>query len=314
MRAYKISPDAILIDGLTLYESILLYFGILVLMMLIIGIFVLVVKGKKVPRSFIAFFAGAVIMIAFPGIEEITYNNLTLKLKEKNEQILTGSADEKTRNELENVVARLETKMVRKPEHLTEIAKAKTLLGDYNNGLRYASKALDEDPGYKPAREVISLAQGSEAIETLIKNPGDMSAQDKVTKSIDDFKNVSFKGNYMDLKVAEAYLLTGNTYEAKRNAERVISHKPNNAKAQEIIKYADVSEKLKKAINEGNEREIGNITETMPDNSGSNIKRLNYNKAVFSGAVKASDRQINSRFIQDSVQPKLQIERSNFTH
>ncbi|MFB6317237.1 tetratricopeptide repeat protein [Saccharicrinis sp. FJH54] len=309
----KISPDAILIDGLSLYESVLLYFGILVLLLLIVSIVILVAKGRKVPRSFIAFFAGAVIMIAFPGIQEISYKNLTIILREKNRELLTGSDQKENKQELEKIVNRLENKNIRSSDNLTEMAMAKTLLGNYEEGISYAGKALKQDRTNQKADEVIKLARGSAAIEGLIDNPESEEAQENVRVNIDRLKDVSFKGNYVDMKIAEAYLLTGNTVEAKRNAQKILDRKPSDSTAMEILNYASNSERLKEAIENGNVQQSKNIAESISAKSASDGKSQNFGKAVIQVAVKTAKQRPGYFIHTDSVLPQLHIDQPILT-
>ena len=59
------------IDGLEVYQSILLFLGCLLFLIVIIGIILNFVRRDSIKR-FLPFIALSIIMIGFPGIKEVS--------------------------------------------------------------------------------------------------------------------------------------------------------------------------------------------------------------------------------------------------
>ncbi|WP_243348681.1 hypothetical protein [Parabacteroides sp. FAFU027] len=241
----NINLNFLTIDGLKPFESILLYFGCFLFFIMIAGVLINI-RGDI--KKFVPFIAFSIIMIGYSGIKKISIDTKFGKIEVENRMLMNDPSNIQIKQDLENDISKINPSVVYSSKNLTQLAKAKTILGQYDEGTKYADKALQKEPGYVPAIEMKTLAQTSLAINFLMINPDNQQAISDVNKNLNNLKRISSRNNYTRLKVAEGNLLVGKTTEAKENAAVILSENPKEDKANEIIQLAKIKEDLQKAI------------------------------------------------------------------
>lgn len=233
------------IDGLEVYQSILLLLGCLLFLVVIIGIIFNFVKRDPVKR-YLPFIGFSIIMIGFSGIKEISFLNYFKVIMMESEEIMKNPSNEAAYKNLEETIAKFDSTLVYSAKNLTVMAKAKTLLGKHNEGIEYADKALKQDQNFAPAKETKILAESSQAIEKLMINPDDNQEKNKLTEKVGYLERLTTQSTYTSLKIAEAYLFTGRTEKAKTKANDILFQNPREAKANKIKQLAEVEEEIQK--------------------------------------------------------------------
>jgi tetratricopeptide (TPR) repeat protein len=240
--ALTINLNFLTIDGLTLYESILLILGFVLFVVMLAGMILNMKSGMK---KFIPFIILSIIMIGYSSIKKISFDSTMLKTKIEIEKCLQNPSDVEAKNGVRKMVSKIDPGTVRLSGNLTLLATANTLLGNYEKGIIYADKALLKNPESKQAKETKILAETSMAINTLASNSDDIHAVNNIDKRVKELEKIPVKNNFTNLTIANAYLLTGKTAEAKKTARTILSKNTGDKNAKEIIQLAMVVESVR---------------------------------------------------------------------
>src|SRR5215217_111528 len=116
-------------DGLYPYEIVMLLCGVLLFLVLVGGLIVYFVRGKALTGLLIAF-AIPIVMMGFPGISSMSYNNARLDLKRQIAKVQEDPKDPAAREELEKTTAKIEEREASNPQTLTDLSQAQFILGD----------------------------------------------------------------------------------------------------------------------------------------------------------------------------------------
>ena len=246
MNLLRISLDAVTIDGLTLYQSILLILGFLVFLAVVIFILVKIGQGQKMPKQAFLLVLISILMIAFPGINKISFMGFSVELQKEIERLKDDPANSDARENLIEMVSNSDESVIYSPKNLTRMAEAKNMLGDYPAAIRDAEKALQKSPGYAPAQNVRTIAETGQAINVLERNPDDHRAIMVLEQNARMLERLPVQDKYTELRIAEANLLTGETMKARERAATVLVNSPDDAKAAEIIQLTETAENIQR--------------------------------------------------------------------
>jgi len=246
MNTLIISLDAVTIDGLTLYQSILLILGCLVFLAVILFILIKISQGQKMPKQAFLLVLISILMIAFPGVNKISFMGFSVELQKEIERLKDDPSNPEARDNLIEMVSNSDESVIYSPKNLTRMAEAKSMLGDYPAAIRDAEKALQKSPDYAPAQNVRVIAETGQAITVLERNPDDHRAIMVLEQNARRLEGLPVQDKYTELRIAEANLLTGETMKARERAAAVLYTNPDDAKAAEIIQLTETAENIQR--------------------------------------------------------------------
>jgi tetratricopeptide (TPR) repeat protein len=136
-----------MLQGLRLYELIIIIAGAVLLLALIFALIWFVIKNRKL-TTLIPFFIFPMVMIGWPAINSISYDKGKLEIKKQAEVLDNNPADTTARKELEKSLADFSTsRSENDPQALTNLSHAYYALGKYDSAMIFSDKALGLEPG-----------------------------------------------------------------------------------------------------------------------------------------------------------------------
>lgn len=138
-------------DGLFGYEVVMLILGSVLFLLLAFLLAWLIMKKRSYKQTLV-FFIVSILMIGFPGIQKITYEQGKLKLEKITREINTDNKEEI--NGLKKRIDVLEPRISSDPEGLVAIARANLVIGDTMKAMTAVTQALKIDTGFVSAREM----------------------------------------------------------------------------------------------------------------------------------------------------------------
>jgi len=129
-------------DGMFLYEFVLLILGAIMFIVLLFLLIILVKRGNDI-KILLAFFLMPLLMIGFPGIQKIQFDNGAIALEKKMSQIAGSVPTDEEKEELKETVKRLESRPISSPEINQQLSEAYKILGDTARSVYYDQKAQE---------------------------------------------------------------------------------------------------------------------------------------------------------------------------
>lgn len=157
-----------LLEGLLLYEIILLALGV-VLFLTLLGILLYYVKVNRPITGLLMFFFLPVVMIAFPAIQKVKFDKDGFEIENK-VKALSESNAHVTPEEKEELKARLDDfkeRAATSPDALVTVARAQTLLGKVDASKQTLDQALALDPKSPAALDLKSRVGKLSAAHTV---------------------------------------------------------------------------------------------------------------------------------------------------
>jgi hypothetical protein len=114
-------------DGLHNYEVILLGLGALLFFVVLFVFIFLVVKNRPI-KTVIPLFLVAIIMIGFPGIQKIKFDNGVLEIERLTKAAQENPEDQTVQEELESKLATIQARPIERQATLNTINKAQLTL------------------------------------------------------------------------------------------------------------------------------------------------------------------------------------------
>ena len=162
-----------MLQGLYLYEIILMITGGILFLALVFALIWNVIKGKSIV-SLLPFFFLPIVMIGWTAIKSVSYDNGKIDIEKTANEVAKNPADTTLRGKLEKSIAAFDTtRAANDPVALNNISSAYYALGKYNEASVYNQKALSINPGLPQA---INLKAGI-AKQVAVKNNFEQSIQ-----------------------------------------------------------------------------------------------------------------------------------------
>jgi tetratricopeptide (TPR) repeat protein len=140
-----------MLQGLYLYEVILMIAGGILFLALVFLLIWNSIKGKSI-TSLLPFFLIPIIMIGWSTIKSISYSNGTVEIQKTADSLAKAPADTSLQIKLEKSVAAFDTtRAANDPVALNAISNAYYALGKYEDATRYNQMALAINPNLQQA-------------------------------------------------------------------------------------------------------------------------------------------------------------------
>jgi hypothetical protein len=134
-----------MLEGLQLYEVVLLFAGTLLFLVLLFALVLFIVRRRSL-KGLLAFFPIAIVMMGFPGISKISFDNGKIEVEKQTGKLAQNPHDPATRQQLAEAVKRMELRPISSAGTFASLAEANAALGNTNAALRYVEKTLALQP------------------------------------------------------------------------------------------------------------------------------------------------------------------------
>ena len=114
-------------EGLFIYEIILLILGVVLFLLLLMVLIFFVIKKRPI-KSIIPLFLVSIIMIAYPSIQKITFENGMFEIEKLTQEAEQNPDNPQYRRRLERKLNNIENRRFNKPETLKKLINANTIL------------------------------------------------------------------------------------------------------------------------------------------------------------------------------------------
>lgn len=140
-------------QGLYSYEIVLIILGTVLFLLLAVLLAWMIFRNREY-RQILPFFLIPLLMIGFPGIKKITYENGKVELEKTTREVKASPADTTARAELARQVLEIRNRAASDPTGLVSVARANLVLGDTIKAEKAVNEALDLDPGMTEANDL----------------------------------------------------------------------------------------------------------------------------------------------------------------
>jgi tetratricopeptide (TPR) repeat protein len=134
-----------LFEGLLFYEIVLLGLGVLLFLVLLFLLIYSIIKKKDI-KVLTLFFVISIIMIGYPSIQKIKFDNGVVEIEKRTKELEQNPADATAQQELEKRLAEIEQRPISNPTTFVKLAEAKAAIGDTIKAFDYFDSALKVQP------------------------------------------------------------------------------------------------------------------------------------------------------------------------
>jgi tetratricopeptide (TPR) repeat protein len=144
---------------------------------------------KRQLKQLFLFFILPLLMIGYPGIQKISYDNGVLSIEKYNKLLAESPKDTTLRNELEETIEKVENRPVTNTQTLVNLSKSHAILGDTLKAIDRLDDALKVDSNLKVAsRMKQSFTTQGVKVDLLTKavenNPENQQAKAQLEREI----------------------------------------------------------------------------------------------------------------------------------
>lgn len=213
-----------LIDGLFLYEVILMILGSILFGVVIF----LMVKNKEINKNHLMGIGLAIVMIAFPSIKSFSISEGIINIERDLEELKEAPEDAATQKKLEQEVGSIGDRPIKNPESLTTLSEAHLELGKKEKAKDLAEEALTKAPDNIQAAEVVNVIEVEENIKEVKSNPSDENAKRKLEDKIKKLKGIRTESGRRTSHIAEGYEALGNEVMARAYVDSTKMYQPKH--------------------------------------------------------------------------------------
>lgn len=145
--------DLYIPDGMYFFEYVLMVLGIIFFVCLLIILIIFTFQKRSLKQLFLLFLL-SIIMIGYPSIQKITYDNGVLSIEKYNNLLANSPQDSIARKELEKTLEKIEKRTVTNPQTLTKLGQGYAILGDTLKAIDLLDGALLVDSNFKEAKDM----------------------------------------------------------------------------------------------------------------------------------------------------------------
>lgn len=148
-----------LFKGLYIGEIILMVLGA-VLCLVLIYLLVFLIMKKRSYKQMIVFFLLPVLMIGFPSIKKIKYDNGIVEIEKETRQVENNPQDAAAKQALAVKIQALQPRTLNDPKALEIMARANLSIGDTVKAREAVKSALRINPSLVPAQRLSRKISG----------------------------------------------------------------------------------------------------------------------------------------------------------
>ena len=141
-------------EGLFYYEYILLLLGIALFLVMLV-LLILFALQKRQLKQLTFFFLIPIIMIGFPGIQKIKYEDGALEIEKYITQLNASGNNREVETELRDKLQKFEKRAQTNPNSSTLFGQAYASVGDTLRAMEYINTALSIAPQHVEAKQLM---------------------------------------------------------------------------------------------------------------------------------------------------------------
>lgn len=223
-----------LLDGLYLYEIILLGMGVLLFLLLSIAFVVLLTRSKPYGRLLPAF-GLPIVMVGFPAIQSIEISSNTVKIQTNEDALQSDPTDKEVRASLTQAVSALSARPIRDPATSLTIARAQIALGHNAEAEKKIEQVLAKSPQLAEAQQLkqrIELDRKLVALTAEVKKDASNPAtRAELADTVRRTTTLRIASPQTLANLASAQTALGQHEEASQSARKALTINPNLATA-----------------------------------------------------------------------------------
>jgi len=219
-----------LLDGLFLYEIILMILGTI----LFLAIVTLILKQKEITKNHLLGLGIAIVSVGFPGIKSFSITDGMLKIEKSIEDLEADPESKEVQEALEKGVVAVEDRPIKNPENLVTLSEANLELGNKEKAVTQAKSALEKQPNLQTAEEVIEVVKVEKQIKTIRSNPSDEKTRKELKREVRKLEKLHTPSGRRTAHIAEVYEVLGDKVKARAYIDSTKMYQPKNIKIKEI--------------------------------------------------------------------------------
>jgi len=229
-----------LIDGLYFHELVLLGLGILLFITILILLIIFAVQKRRL-RELVLFFFLSIIMIGYPSIQKIVYDNGVVTIDKYAKTDTQFPPDSTRQSQMEIAMGKIEGRPTSNSKTILDLGKVHAILGDTVKAEKLVDRALLISPDFSEARKLQAefntpQVQIEKMITEIEKNPGNITTRNELEKKISSLQITSNSGSSVMTTAAKAQILLGDTSKAIALTNRALQKDSENIEATALRK------------------------------------------------------------------------------
>jgi tetratricopeptide (TPR) repeat protein len=225
------------VDGLNLFETVMLASGALLLVVLVGVMVMLALKGAAFAKL-LPFFVFPIVMIGWPSIRTFEFSTSLGKIKLSIGTLENDPADSNARKALKAALPKVENGSSSDPGTLTLVARAALALGDTKVATDHIDRALQLAPTFADATRLQGRIQAEESLPTLTKQveaaPFDALARSHLEQSIAGITSTPVLNPTTLSNIARGQAALGDITRALSNTQTALQIDPGLPQALEL--------------------------------------------------------------------------------
>lgn len=218
-----------LINGLYLYEVVLLVLGVMLFLVLLFAFSVLVIRGRPFGKL-LSFFMLPIVMVGYPSIESIEFGDNMLRLTMQMHELEKDPTNSNIRKSVESQLDEVSGRVVVKAETNIELARAELALGKEAVAKEKIDKVLRSSPQQLAAIELkkqIDLKRDvSDLVARVERNPDDAAAKRQLAVSTDKLTSMKIANPTTIATIAKAQAALGEEDKARTTVNKALVINP----------------------------------------------------------------------------------------
>jgi tetratricopeptide (TPR) repeat protein len=219
-----------LLDGLFLYEIVMLGMGVLLFLLLSIAFIVLLVRSKPYGRLLPAF-GLPIVMVGFPGIQSFEIGSDTFKIKTDSEAVLQDPTNQQARASLAAGVQSLAGRPIKDAATNLTIARAQIALGQIAQAEQKVDAVLRNAPQLAEAKQLkqrIELDRKLVSLsETLQRDAANAAAKAELARAVEQAAKVKIANPTTFTNLARAQAVLGQDAAATQSVNKALVIQPD---------------------------------------------------------------------------------------
>ena len=132
-------------EGLKSYERVLLLMGVVLFIALLVFLIYFVVKNKPY-KGLLPFFSIPIVMVGFPGIQKITFDNGIVGIEKLTEEVEQNPNDTTAKKDLEAKLKSIKSRPISQSANLRILERAYSAVGNQQKATEFRTRLLPVKP------------------------------------------------------------------------------------------------------------------------------------------------------------------------
>lgn len=219
-----------MLDGLYLYEVVMLVLGVALFLVLLIAFAVQIFRGYAYGKL-LSFFVLPILMVGYPSIESIEFSDGVIKIAKMTHALEEDPTNSVLRTQLANNVEAVSGRIVTKSNTTIRLARAEFALGDSVAAEERINTLLQKSPRQPAAlklKEQLTLDRNLAVLADHVeKNPQDNEAKSRLSDTVSKVVVMKSASPETITNIARAQAALDEEEKARENVDKALAINPN---------------------------------------------------------------------------------------